>query len=85
MPHKCKISQRRLLLGQKRDRGFRSMSSTASRTRRPPIPVFPKKWTPCHWNEWSAWPGTGGRHPSESPVGMARIMHMLAQRAPMGT
>ena len=27
-------------------------------------------------NWWSAWPGMGGRHPSESMVGMARIMHI---------
>ena len=76
MPQNCKISQRRLLLDQKRAQGFRSMSSTESRPRRPLIPVSPKKRTPCHWNRWSAWPGTGGRHPSESPVDMARIMHL---------
>jgi hypothetical protein len=27
-----------------------------------------------HRNGWSAWPGTGGRHATESLVGMARIM-----------
>jgi len=74
MPQNRKISQRRLLLDQKRAQGFRSMPSTESRPRRPLIPVSPEKWTPCHWNRWSPWPGTGGRHPSESPVGMARIM-----------
>lgn len=27
-------------------------------------------------NRWSAWPRMGGRHPSESMVSMARIMHL---------
>ena len=76
MPQNCKISQRRLLLAQKRGRRFRSMPSTESRPRRPLNPVSPKKWTPCCRNGWSAWPGTSGRHPSESPVGMARITHL---------
>jgi len=27
-------------------------------------------------NDWMAWLGTGGRHPSDSMVGMARIMQL---------
>jgi len=74
MPQNGKISQRRLLLVQVRPKipehgvhAIQHMSSTDS--------GVPEKWTPCDWNTWSAWPGTGGRHPSESPVGMARITH----------
>ena len=79
MPHNCKISQRRsLLFDQICSQGFRSMASTDSGAWRPPIPVSRKNWTPCLRNSWSAWPGTVGRHPSESPVGMARIMQQPA-------
>jgi hypothetical protein len=37
-------------------------------------------------NSCSAWTGTGGRHPSDSMVGMDRIMHRAARRttAPAG-
>ena len=75
MPPNGKISQRRLLLVQACSKipehgvhAIQSMPSTDS--------GVPEKWTPCDWNTWSAWPGTGGRHPSESPVGMARIMQL---------
>ena len=76
MPQNGKISQRRLLLVQVRPKipehgvhAIQHMSSTDS--------GVPEKWTPCDWNTWSAWPGTGGRHPSESPVGMARITQTI--------
>jgi hypothetical protein len=77
MPQNCKISQRRLLLDQLCTPGFRSMPPTESKRCRPPIPISRKKWTPCRRNWWSAWPGTGGRHPSESMVAMAWITHPI--------
>jgi hypothetical protein len=78
MPQNCKISQRRLLLDQLCTPGFRSMPPTESKRCRPPIPISRKKWTPCRRNWWSARPGTGGRHPSESMVGMAWITQLAA-------
>jgi len=80
MPQQSQVSQRRFLLDQSCLPGFRSMPSTDSKPRRPPIPVPRKNWTPCHRNDWSAWLGTGGRHPSESMVGMARIMQLVTGR-----
>ena len=73
MPQPCAVSQRRFLVDQICCSGFQSMPSTASKPWRPPLPVFRKNWTPCCRNRWSAWPGTGGRHPSESMVAIARI------------
>jgi predicted AAA+ superfamily ATPase len=74
VPQPCQVSQRRFLVDQIGCPGFWSMPSTDSNSRRPPIPVFRKNWTHCCRNRWSAWPGMGGRHPSESMVGMTRIM-----------
>jgi len=69
MPHNDKISQRRLLLlDQICSQEFRSMASTDSGD--------PKKVDGIHRNRWSAWAGTGGRHPSEWVVGMGRITHI---------
>ena len=66
MPHNDQISQRRFLsLDQ-----FSSDSGVC----RPPIPETLKKWTACRRNEWSTWPGMGGRHGSEWVVDMARNM-----------
>jgi len=38
----------------------------------------PEKLDAMRRNHWSAWIGTGGRHPSESMVGMSRIMLISA-------
>jgi hypothetical protein len=82
MPQNSKISQRRFLLDQRYSPRFRSMPSTESEQCRPPIPVLPKKWTPCCRNKWSVWLGTSGRHPSESMVGMGRNMQAVEIRPP---
>ena len=65
MPQNRKISQRRSLLDQKRSLGFRSMPSTESESRRPPIPVSRKSGRHAI--------GTGGRHGPERVVGIRRI------------
>ena len=77
MPQPCQVSQRRFLWDQSCSSRFRSMLSTDASPRRPPIPVSCTNWTPCCRNRWSAWPGMGGRHPPESMVGIARIMHSI--------
>ena len=77
MPQLSKISQRRLLLDQFCDK-ILTMPSTESERCRPLILMPSKKWSAYHRNRWSAWFRTSGRHPSESMVGMTRIMHSCA-------
>ena len=73
MPKLRKIDERRSLCALPSFR-IPSVPSTESEPCRPPVPMCLETWSVCRRYRWTEWLGMSGPNPSESMVGMARII-----------